>query len=81
MGSPTQEKLQTGHEGARRHAEIKTNKQTNDYLKEVGCVYSIQEETGGLGEKPNESDKNVLRDEKFKMQNYKNTIVGKAALI
>lgn len=72
-------------EGARRHAEIKKNKTQQNKKKhdltEVGCVYSVQEETGGRGEKPNECDINVRIHEKFKMQNYKNTIVGKAALI
>lgn len=58
-----------------------TTKQKKHDLTEVGCVYSVQEETGGRGEKPNECDINVRIHEKFKMQNYKNTIVGKAALI
>lgn len=39
----------------------------------MGCVYSIQEESAGLGERPNESDKNNPIDEKPNMQNYKNT--------
>lgn len=42
---------------------------------------SLQGESGGLGERPNESDKNNCIDEKSNMQNYKNTIVGKADLI
>lgn len=39
----------------------------------MGCVYSIQEEYAGVGDRPNESDENNHLDEKSNMQNYKNS--------
>ena len=39
----------------------------------MGCVYSVQEESAGLGERPDESDKDNPIDEKPNMQNSRNT--------
>lgn len=41
--------------------------------REEGRVYSAQEESAGLGQRPNESGKNNPVDEKPNMQNSKNT--------
>ena len=51
-------------EMADRLAEHKAKLESKNYLKEVGCVYSIREESGGLGRRPNECDKNNHMDEK-----------------
>ena len=48
-----------------RLEEHKARLESKKYLKEVGCVYSVQEESEGLGERPNESDKNNHMDEKI----------------
>lgn len=49
----------------------KGKEKSKNYLQEVGYVCSVQEESGGLGERPKESDKSNLTDEKPNMQNYK----------
>ena len=67
-------------ETADRAGEHKASLKSQKYLKEVGCVYSIQGESGGLGRRPNESDKNNLIDKKSNMPNYKNTIVERLFL-
>lgn len=45
--------------------ERKAKLESKKYLKEVGCVYSVREESEGLGERPKESDKNNHMDEKI----------------
>lgn len=73
--------LSNPRETVDRLEKHKDKMKSKNYLKEVGYVCSIQEESGRLGERPNESDKSNLTDKKSNMQNYKNTIAGKALLI
>lgn len=50
---------------AGRLEEHKAKQESKKCLEEVGCVYSVREESEGLGERPNESDKNNHMDEKI----------------
>lgn len=57
--------LYNARERADRLEARKAKLEPENYLKGVGCVYSIREESGGLGEGPSESDKNNQMHEKI----------------
>ena len=57
--------LYNAREIAGRLEAHKAKLESKNYLKGVGRVYSIREESGGLGDRPNESDKNNQMHEKI----------------